>query len=112
MINKKKNEIVLVLLLLIGSFLIIRNNYEEKTLLNSRKTTGVLIKKKDGKAVHGTACGTFEYYVAGKKYKFTEGGNYSFINIGDTVLIKYAKKNKSIATVIDKYYMKKYKYLK
>lgn len=107
----KNSLILLIVLLLTGAFLIYRNYLDDKMLENFHTTFGILTNKKDGEAVHGTASGEFEYNIKGVKYKFTESGNFLFLNLGDTVLIKYAKKDFKVAKVIDKYYMQKHSHL-
>jgi hypothetical protein len=47
-----------------------------------------------------------------KKIQFDYIGDFSFLKIGDTVLIEYAKDDPTVAKVKDRYYMKKYNYLK
>lgn len=84
---------------------------EERLLENSKIATAVLIKKKSG-SVKSPASGRFVYRVQGKKYEFSQPGNYLFMNLGDSVSIKYAVEDHSVARVVDKYYMKKYYYLK
>lgn len=63
-------------------------------------------------AVGGSAYGIFEYKVKGKFFRTEEIGDFSFLQIGDSVLIKYAVNDPSVARVLDKYYMQKYKHLK
>jgi|SRR6218665_203527 len=112
--NKKIKLIVVTLFVLMGLFLIfdyIKEDKDERLLKNSSVTTARLIKKKSG-AVKSPKSGIFVYEVNGKEYEFYQAGNYLFMQLGDTVLIEYAKKDPSVARVKDKFYMRKYKYLK
>jgi hypothetical protein len=80
-----------------------------KLLEKSIDIKGVLFEKyTEGK----NKMGTFEFKLKNSKIKFDYIGDFSFLQIGDTVLIQYAIEDPSVARVKDRYYMRKYKYLK
>ncbi len=80
-----------------------------KLLEKSIDIKGVLIEKySEGK----NKTGTFEFKLKNNKIKFDFIGDFSFLQVGDTVLIQYAIEDPSVARVKDRYYMRKYKYLK
>ena len=112
MSNKINSGIGLAIIISIGVFLIIRNYRDSKLLLNYNKTIGILIEIEEGKGVHQTAYGKFKYNEKNNEISFTQSGDFSFMKLGDTVLIRYDKENNKVAEVLDKYYMKKYKKLK
>jgi hypothetical protein len=103
-------SIVLLIIILIGSQFF--NEYQNDKLLQNSKTTFGNIKKRYHGAPKSPKHGDFEYNVDGKEYEFDQPGNYEALSVGDTVLIEYAIADHSVARVIDKYYMKKYVYLK
>lgn len=116
--KKNRNNVVkiisIAILVLMMIFVFIdfyQENKNEKLLENSRIATAILIKKK-ARAVKSPKSGRFVYRVQGKEYEFSQPGDYLFMNIGDSVLIKYAVEDHSVARVIDKYYMRKYHYLR
>lgn len=92
--------------LFIGLFLNIRR---EKLLSNSQTTIGYLVEEYNGGK---NPRGTFIFRIGKKKYIFDYIGDFSYMNKGDTVLIKYSIEDPSVARVIDRYYMQKYKHLK
>ncbi|MDH4471308.1 MAG: hypothetical protein QE487_01805 [Fluviicola sp.] len=101
--------VFLIIILLASQFL---TEYEEDKLLRNSKTTFGYIKKIYHGAPKSPKHGDFKYNVGGKEYEFDQPGNYEALKIGDTVLIEYAIADHSVARVVDKYYMKKYAYLK
>lgn len=103
--------------LLLAFLIFVLTNYylekkEQKMLNNYFTTTAIVLEIHQPQVIHDSYSGTFQYEVGGKIYKFTEVGNFSFLKLGDTVEIKYAKENHAIAKVIDKFYMSKYRNLK
>lgn len=117
MINTiRKNLLALSITILILSVLIYRinQNYRESNLLKlkTKFTFAILIDIHSGGAVHGTASGSFIYKINNQSYNFSESGDFTMLHERDTVLIKYSTLDPSVATVIDKYYMKKYKHIK
>jgi hypothetical protein len=90
-------------------FGIIRYNKRETLLKNSNSTFGILVRQySKGKNPNAV----FTYKVKDKIYEFNQIGNYTNFKKGDTVLIEYAIEDPSVARVVDKYYMQKYKHLK
>lgn len=111
--KKYTKEIGAILLMLIVMFyLILRNYFHSKLLENAKETKAILIEKSSGHGVNETANGTFKYEVQNELFEFNQSGDYEFMNLGDTVLIEYAIEDHSVARVKDKFYMKKYLYLK
>ena len=113
--NKKKNVVGAVLIfILLGVFILFRDidRNEKNKLLEKSEETIAIILKKGGGSVNSPYNGKFKYFIDGQKYEFTQSGNFEFMNLGDTVLIEYAIEDHSVARVKDKFYMKKYLYLK
>lgn len=81
----------------------------EEKLENTQDSIAIIINK--GKTTRGGATVYFEVNSERFESKIW-GGDYSFLNIGDTILIKYAVEDPELVQVIDKYYMQKYKHLK
>lgn len=88
-----------------------RESYESKVLEQNNQTFGFLSSCKHGSS-RFPSTGTIKYNVKGRNYDFTCDGDFSFMKLGDTILIEYATKDHSVARLIDKYYMKKYWHLK
>lgn len=84
---------------------------EEKLLKNSKTSLGEITK-----IIHAapkTSKGmNFKYIVNGKQYEGYSWGDHELFEVGDTILIEYAVEDHSVARVVDKYYMQKYKYLR
>ena len=74
----------------------------------SIRIIGIIIRINHG-AVRNGKSSQIEYKINGEKYKFWEGGDFDDYLIGDTVQIAYSIKDNSIAKVIDKHFMKKFK---
>lgn len=112
--NNKK----ILLIIVLGLFFIIpliqwiNEEIKSNKLKESKECYSRLIEVHYNDAVHGSAYGILEYQVNNKKYMLKDLGDYRMMKIGDTVLIKYADKDHSVARVTDKYYMRKYKMLK
>lgn len=107
--NFGTNTMAVLIFILIGIFIIytfLREKKESSLLMNSKTGIAILIEI-NGNA-HAAASGDFRYKVKSKKYEFNQSGDYSFMQIGDTVLIEYAVDDCSVARVVDKYYMSKY----
>lgn len=109
-----KQKIIAILGAIVLLLIALAYNYfhkEHKTLLlqNSIKKEAVLIKNYDGSGVHDSTYGIFEFVVGTEKIRFQDNDDYRMLQVGDTVLIRYSIENHSVATVIDKDYMKKYK---
>jgi len=103
---------VLVLFLVVFFYKWWQNDYNKAMLEKGlRNTPAVIIRISEG-AARVPAYGVFRFSVDGKVVEFEQSGNYLDFNPDDTVLIEYANADHSVARVIDKYYMKKYAYLK
>ena len=112
--NRRNTTVMVVLFCFLGLFMIfhyVREMRDERALEHSRDTTAIITKIKVGGG-KSPASGHFSYRVGSKEYVFSESGRFQFAKIGDTVLIKYAIEDHSVARVKDKYYMKKYHSLK
>ncbi|WP_343748973.1 hypothetical protein [Fluviicola sp.] len=111
------NQKIKTMLFLLG-FVVIMSLYHfweeyhrNEMLKIGNETFGVIVSI-DPPPVHGSPSAKIAYTIKHKKYVFDEDGSFSFMELGDTVLIRYALKDYSVAKVVDKYYMKKYKYLR
>jgi hypothetical protein len=106
-----KNLLGFIAIVLVIAYVFIRNHYHENLLDNgkTKETIAFIINIDDGSAVHSTSNGDFEFKIKNKKYTFNDSGDYTFLKIGDSVLIEYSLKDPSVARVIDKCYMQKYK---
>ncbi len=108
----KKENILLVLALAFVVFILIfsflRDNYREKMLESTQKEKAIIVRviQKTSKDDRG---GKFKYSINGKDYDFRQSGDFSMLSIGDTVEIEYSIEDNSVARVINKHYMDKYK---
>lgn len=91
-------------------FNLLYDHYKEDMLKNSKEVFGVLIK--ESHSSNNFTYGDFYYYAGKKKHILSYTGDFSYLKKGDTVLIRYAREDPSIAVVSDRYFMKKYWYLK
>lgn len=109
-IRRNFNWILAIVLFCIFMFNIFYQNHKEELLANSKIVTGKLISEEHSsqKFINGR----FTYFVNEKKYCLRYTGDFSYMNIGDSVLIEYAIEDPSLARVVDRYYMKKYWSLK
>jgi hypothetical protein len=96
-----------LIMILVLIYRINQNKYEQRVLKSSLRTTAIIVKI-EKVAVRDPASGTFLYKIGKRQYKFEETGDFTFMEVGDTIEIEYSKKDFSIARVIDKYYMQKY----
>jgi len=116
MSNRFKRVYLPTILLFVIFFVVIfracQNQHDTKLLENSIITNAIIIEIRTGEAVKSIPTVTYSYNVKGKIYKYEENRNINDLRIGDTLLIEYAVEDHSVARVIDKYYMQKYKYLK
>ena len=91
-------------------FNLLYDRYKEDMLKNSKEVFGVLIK--ESHSSNNFIYGDFYYYAGKKKHILSYTGDFSYLKKGDTVLVRYALEDPSIAKVSDRYFMKKYRYLK
>jgi hypothetical protein len=114
--HKSTNSIPYFLLAIIGVLLIytsVRNYYDDKLLEGeTKKTIAIITDINSGTGVRQIANIDFYYYAKKVKYVTNDNVDFNFGKLGDTVLIEYAIADHSVARVVDKYYMKKYAYLK
>ena len=114
--DKKYFSIVFVVVIIAFLIYIVnlksKEAYEKEMLNNSKNGLAIITQIINGKAVKSSKSAEFIYLVGNKKFEFKELGDFTFMRLKDTVLIEYALKDNSVARVVDKYYMKKYKYLK
>jgi hypothetical protein len=107
-----KNWIFFVVMLIIFglAYNLFNDNRRNKLLKKSMLVTGLLVS--EDHSSHKFLSGDFEFLVKNKKYYFRHNGDFSFLNIGDTVLIEYAIEDPTVARVKDRYYMKKFNFIK
>jgi hypothetical protein len=91
---------------------VVRNERNSQLLKKSMKCPAVLTEILSGNGVRSSHAGTYTYVVKGDSYTYQEASNFNMLKVGDTILIEYAVQDHSVARVVDKYYMQKYKYLK
>lgn len=109
--NKLANYLIIALISIVALSLI-RSWYISSKLSGKTKTEiAIIIKIKSGTGVKKLPGVEYFYYVKGKKYFGEDTGDFNFMHIGDTLLVKYSIDDNSISEVDDMYYMKKYKYL-
>lgn len=104
--SKKKIIAVLVLFGLAFIGAIYFQLKREEKLKRTQDSIAIIMNK--GKTVRGGVTVYFE--VNSKKIEAKIwGGDYDFLNIGDTILIKYAVEDPELVQVVDKCYMQKYR---
>lgn len=81
----------------------------ELKLKNTKEIIAIISDK--GNTTRGGAWVYFEIKSQRIEAKIW-GGDFDFLNIQDTILIKYAIEDPKLVQVVDKYYMQKYKHLK
>jgi hypothetical protein len=89
----------------------IYNDNRRNTLFKKSKLTQGFLVREDHSS-HKFLSGDFEFLVKNKKCSFRHNGDFSFLKVGDTVLIEYAIDDPTVARVKDRYYMKKFNYIK
>lgn len=75
----------------------------EKRLLNGIETKAVIRSLPYGRKSRGT----FEYFSNGKHFYGRFRYNYLDLNVGDTIIIKFAKDDPEVYQITDLWYMKK-----
>ncbi|MCC6700891.1 MAG: hypothetical protein IT221_05165 [Fluviicola sp.] len=88
----------------------LKENSREKLFQKSNTTFAVLIEEYHESERFRN--GRFYFFVNKRRFEIKEFRNFKELSKGDTVLIEYAVEDPSVARVVDKYYMKKYKHLK
>lgn len=108
----KKNIEGLILLVIFSGlmFNILHDHYKDDQLKDSKEVIGILIKERHTSL--NFQFGEFYYYAGKKRYELTYFDDFSHKKKGDTVQIKYARKDPSIAVVSDRYLMKRFWHLK
>ena len=116
MSNKFKRVYLPTILLFVIFFVVIfracQNQHDTRLLENSVITNAIIVKIRTGEAVKSIPTATYSYKVKGINYEYEECRNFNDLRIGDTILIEYAVEDHSVARVVDKYFMQKYKHLK
>ena len=110
--KSKGKEIGLIVTILVAIVLFSLQYCDEKReqhLLEYSKKTFAVIKKISHGSVRNPKHCYLKYSVDTKQYELRQSGDYTSFQIGDTVLIEYSIKDHSVARVIDKYYMQKYR---
>jgi hypothetical protein len=108
----KNNWIIFIVILIIFGlgYNIYNESRRNKLLKKSIIIKGFLVN--EDHSSHKFLSGDFEFRVNNKKYNFRHNGDFSFLKVGDTVLIEYAIEDPTVARVKDRYYMKKFNYMK
>lgn len=83
--------------------------YRKEKLKRTKNALAVMVEYSTGTVRHSMS-GTFQYEINDNTYKFIQSEDFSMLSIGDTVEIEYAVKDNSVARVINKHYMDKYKW--
>lgn len=110
---KLKENLFLILTLLFISFGIVYSfvRYEYRNKKLQKVQQGIAIFEKFSKRTVGDdAWGYFRYEIKQKTYRFKQSGDFSMLSVGDTVEIEYSIEDNSVARVINKHYMYKYKW--
>lgn len=108
---KKSNLILLstiIFIILIIAYSFLRDNIRSRKLENTIKTHAVFIENLERTSADPSG-GIFEYQIKGKFYKFHQQGDFSNLEIGDTVEIKYSIQDNSVAEITNTHYMDRYK---
>jgi len=103
---------IIAFFLLIFLFKWFLESRENRLLENYVVTKAVVLEIHKPETIHGSYSGLFKYRIRNKTYQFKEIGDFTMLRIGDTIEIKYAFEDYSVAKVFDKYDMKKYRHLK
>lgn len=116
--KKNKDKLNTILTIVVFSFMgifiiytFVKEKKDAELLSNSLEHLGILTKKNSGNS-HAPSSGDFKYKIDKIEYSFNQSGTFDFMEVGDTVLIEYAVEDPSVARVVDKYYMKKYRHMK
>lgn len=83
-------------LVILSLYHFLENYHRDEMLKDGKETFGVILSI-DPPPVHGSPSAKISYTVKHKKYVFDEDGNFSFMELGDTVLIKYSLRDHSVA---------------
>src|SRR5690554_1145320 len=107
--NNKRFIILILFFITIGTTIGVFYEYKKKKLLstNIKVTHGYLIKRINVDSYYNESY--YYYYIKNNKFEIWECGLKPFLEIGDTVLIKYSLEDPSVAKVIDFKFMKKFK---
>lgn len=108
---KSKKSVILFLLGLILVFILafyFQLRREEK-LKNSKEVKAIIVSRSE--AINGGALIRFKANSKLVKVQL-KSGSYKFAKPGDTILIRYAIEDPELVKVVDRYYMKKYHYLR
>jgi len=76
-------------------------------MLKDSKEHWAIITRHRPITARSSAAGVFEYTISNETYSFQQSGDYTMLDIGDTVQIEYSVKDNNLAQVIDKYYYQK-----
>lgn len=109
-IRKYWVAVICVIIFFALLFNLLNEHRKERLLQKSNSVIG-LLQKEDHSSLKFND-GIFIFFVKNKKYIIRHKGDFSHLKKGVTVLIEYAIEDPSVARVVDKYYMQKYKHLK
>lgn len=109
----KNNKIIYYILIPSIVFILVfsfgKEYYRKEKLKKTETAFAVMIEYSTGTVRHSMR-GTFQYKINGNTYKFIQSEDFSMLSIGDTVEIEYSIEDNSVARVINKHYMDKYKW--
>ncbi|WP_417265161.1 hypothetical protein [Brumimicrobium sp.] len=107
--NNKRFIILILIFIIIGTTIGVFYENKKKKLLstNTKVTHGYLTKRIN--VARSCNESYYYYYIKNNKFEIWECGLKPFLEIGDTVLIKYSLEAPSVAKVIDFKFMKKFK---
>jgi len=109
----KNNKIIYYVLIPSIVFILVfsfgKEYYRKEKLKRTKKAFAVMVEFSTGTVRHSMR-GTFQYKINNNTYKFIQSEDFSMLTIGDTVEIEYSIEDNSVARVINKHYMDKYKW--
>lgn len=92
---------------------VIESSERERLLKNSTTSPAVLKKIRVNNAPKsGYAGGIFEFEYLGKRITCSIKDDFRMLDLGDTVLIRHSIEDPTVAETVDKFCMKKHRYLK
>lgn len=109
-LNSNKKTIFILILFLLAFLLAIYFQFErERKIKNAKQTTAIV----DWVSQTNRGGAKLHFYLRNEKINTNVwGGDFSFLKKGDTILIKYSVEDPELIELVDKYYMKKYHYLR
>lgn len=113
MSKERKINILIIFLILSVAFAIkLYSDKKSNELLDGETSVAFATLSSYTNSYGGGRVGFFDYKVNRKNYDLRVSKNLDFMEIGDTILVRYSVTHPSVAEVEDLYYMEKYKHLK